>query len=427
MPTDDKMNIDERFKYLRIVRQRYAVADRKKRSQLLDEMEAITGLNRKTLIRRMNGSRVRKGRRKQRGRAYGADVDDALRVIDDVLDHITAERQTPNLVWMADLLAMHGELDLSPQLRDQLGQISISTVQRRLKRIHQDEPRLPRPRPKRRNRVARDIPMRRIPWNEPEPGHFEVDLVHHCGPSSSGEYVHTLQMIDVATAWSERVAVLGRSYRVMKDAFERILGRLPFPVREIHPDNGSEFLNHHLLRYFGQKLKGAKLSRSRPWHKNDNRFVEQKNDTLVRAYLGHERLDTAAQTLALNRLYDMMWLYYNLFQPVMRLMEKTLIPNEEGSYRVRRRFDRAQTPFDRLCALGGIPKKGQERLLRLRETINPRRLKRRIYSGLQDLFELPTAIPGVSEDVFQTLSRPLLEKGEGIPVTLSFDRMTTLR
>ena len=102
---------------------RYVAADRKGRSHLLDEMEALTGLNRKTLIRRMNGSRVLKGRSKERGRTYGAKVDDALRLIDDTLDHITAERQTPNLVWMADLLAMHGEMDLSPQLREQLGQI----------------------------------------------------------------------------------------------------------------------------------------------------------------------------------------------------------------------------------------------------------------------------------------------------------------
>ena len=98
------------------------------------------------------------------------------------------------------------------------------------------------------------------------------------------------------------MAVLGRSHLVMHDAFERIMARLPFAVVEIHPDNGSEFLNYHLLRYFRQKLKGAKFTRSRPWQKNDNRFVEQKNDTLVRAYLGHERLDTVAQTQALNAL-----------------------------------------------------------------------------------------------------------------------------
>jgi hypothetical protein len=408
MPTDDKMNIEERFKYLRIIHRRYAVADRKERGQLLDEMEATTGLNRKTLVRRMNGNRVRKRRCRQRGQTYGADVDDALRVIDDALDHITAERQTPNLVWMADLLAMHGELVLSPQLRQQLAAISVSTVQRRLKRLHQDEPRLPRPRPKRRNRVARDIPMRRIPWNEPEPGHFEVDLVHHCGPSSSGEYVHTLQMIDVATGWSERVAVLGRSYLVMEDAFGRILARLPFPVREIHPDNGSEFLNHHLLRYFGQKIEGIKLSRSRPWHKNDNRFVEQKNHTLVRAYLGHERLDTVAQTHAVNALYQQMWLYYNLFQPVMRLAEKIVVREQGQSSRLRRRFDLAQTPFDRLCAAGGIRKERREELACLREMVNPRQLKREIYDSLDRIFTLPHATPGVSEDVYQTLGAAAL-------------------
>jgi len=122
------------------------------------------------------------------------------------------------------------------------------------------------------------------------PGHFEVDSVHcqscrrhgHCGPSASGEYVHTLQMVDVATGWSERVAVLGRSYQVMRAGFERCLERLPFPVLEIHPDNGSEFFprrgpmgNHHLVRFFRDTVQGVELSRSRPYQKNDNRNVEQ--------------------------------------------------------------------------------------------------------------------------------------------------------
>ena len=132
--------------------------------------------------------------------------------------------------------------------------------------------------------------MKRIPWDEAEPGHFEVDLVHHCGPSASGEYVHTLQMVDVATGWSERVAVLGRSFRVMRVGFQRCLERLPFPVLEIHPDNGSEFLNHHLVRFFRDTVQEVDLSRSRPYHKNDNRNVEQKNSTLVRAYLGYGSL-----------------------------------------------------------------------------------------------------------------------------------------
>jgi len=155
--------------------------------------------------------------------------------------------------------------------------------------------------------------MKRIAWDEQQPGHFEVDLVHHCGPSASGEYVHTIQMIDVATGWSERVAVLGRGYLVMKDGFRRILSRLPFPILELHPDNGSEFFNDHLVRFWKEAIVDLQLSRNRPYQKNDNPFVEQKQSTLVRAPLGYARFDTAAQTMAINQLYDMMWLYYNFF------------------------------------------------------------------------------------------------------------------
>jgi len=154
------------------------------------------------------------------------------------------------------------------------------------------ERKLPRRRAEEANRWRREVPARRIAWDEQEPGHFEMDLVHHCGISASGQYAHTLQMVDVTTGWSERVAVLGRSYLVMQDGFERILARLPFRVKEIHPDNGSEFFNDHMMTFWYGLSHTLQFSRSRPWHKNDNRFIEQKNDTLVRAYLGYRRLDT---------------------------------------------------------------------------------------------------------------------------------------
>ncbi len=123
--------------------------------------------------------------------------------------------------------------------------------------------------------------MKRIPWETSDPGHFEVDLVHHGGESTDGTYVHTLQMIDVATGWSERVAVLGKGQQAMEAGFRRILERLPFAVKELHPDNGTEFFNHHLVRFWGEAITGLTLSRSRPYQKNDNRFVEQKNATGV--------------------------------------------------------------------------------------------------------------------------------------------------
>jgi hypothetical protein len=404
------------------MKKRYVQAERKERGRLLDEMGAVTGLHRKSLIRLMNGNLARKRRLKQRQKSYGPEVDDALRVIAESLDHICAERLTPHLVWMAQHLAAHGEMEVSPQLLEKLEQISISTVRRRLARLRQDQPRLPRKGPDRANRVTRDIPMKRIPWDEPEPGHFEVDLVHHCGPSPSGEYVHTLQMIDVTTGWSERVAVLGRSYLVMEAAFQRILARLPFPVLEVHPDNGSEFLNHHLVRFFRRTVRDIELSRSRPFHKNDNRNVEQKNSTLVRAYLGHDRLDTVEQTQVLNLLYDKMWLYYNLFQPVMHLTEKIIIPVDGQSTRVKRRYDQAQTPFDRLCTTDAISNQVRHRLYALRDQTNPRQLRHEIYHQLDYLFSLPGATPGITQDVYQTLVLPPnLLKGEDSLVTLSFE------
>ena len=115
-------------------------------------------------------------------------------------------------------------------------------------------------------------------------------------------------MIDVATGWSERVAILGRSYRVMEDGFRRIMIRLPFPMQHVHSDNGSEFINDHLLRFWQKQDAPIALSRGRPHHSNDQRFVEQKNSTLIRNYLGYERFDTVVHTQFLNLLYNKMWL-----------------------------------------------------------------------------------------------------------------------
>ncbi len=412
MPEQDAMTIDERRKYLKIMRPRYKRASRRERGALLDEMEQVTSLDRKTLIRLMRGSLERQPRRRQRGRTYGSEVDDALRVIAESYDYICAERLQPNLVVMAQQLATHNELRLSPELLEQLAVISIPTVRRILRRITQDEPHLPRRGPESANQATRDIPMRRIPWDEVQPGHFEVDLVHHCGPDTGGTYVHTLQLVDVATGWSERVAVLGRSYLVMQDAFQRILARVPFPVLELHPDNGSEFFNAHLLKFWGERVSQAMLSRSRPWHKNDNRFVEQKNDSLVRAYFGKQRLDTVAQTRALNALYDKMGPYYNLFQPVMRLAGKEYQTLDDGSLRLRRQFDAARTPFDRLAATPQISQERKDALITLRNTLNPRRLRQEIYADLDALFALPCAAPGVTENVLDTLALPIDDRKE---------------
>jgi hypothetical protein len=423
MSNEDEMTIDERRKYLRKMQKRYRRAPEKERRMLLDEMQEITRLHRKSLIRLINGDLSRKPRTKQRGRTYGLEVHRVLKVISESFDYLCAERLQPNLVWMAEHLAAHGELDISTRLIEQLEKVSISTVRRILKRLDQDQPRLPRKGPEEANRFRRNVPAKRIPWNEQEPGHFEADLVHHCGISASGQYVHTLQIVDVATGWSERVATLGRSYLVMQDGFRRILARLPFPVIEIHPDNDSAFFNAHLAKFWRSAVKDLKQSRSRAWHKNDNRFVEQKNSTLVRAYLGYVRLDTVDQTNLLNQLYDKLWLYYNFFQPVMRLEEKVVVPQENGHRRIRRRYDRAQTPFDRLCATGVLSSEIECQLQALRLAVNPRELRREIYKLIDILHDLPCAVEGRTQDVYQTLLASHDSMGgKDTRVTLSNDR-----
>ena len=421
MSNTDKMTIDERRKYLRLEKPRYKQAGRNEKRRLLDGMEAVTGLNRKTLIRLLNSNLERKPRRRQRGKTYGPTFDDILRIIYQSWDCICAERLTPNLVWMAQHLEAHHELVTTPELLAQLERVSISTVARHLDAIRQDQPRLPRKKPRPRTRRFQEIPMLRLPWDIAQPGHFEADTVHHCGPSASGEYAYTLQMIDVATGWSERRAVLGRSYLVVEDAFLCFLARLPFPVHQIHPDNGGEFLNHHMIRFWDEIVQGVTLSRSRPFHKNDNPRVEQKHATLVRAYLGFDRFDSVAQVLALNTLYDKMWLYYNLFQPVMHLVGKETIRADGKTTRVKRHYDDARTPFDRVCETDAILPAHRQQLEALRDSINPRHLRQQIYDIIETIFMLPGAVPGVTENVHLTLAKNLPRGGDDL-LPLAFNR-----
>jgi len=400
--SEEKMTIDERYKYLKIMHKRYREAGREEKGRLLSEMEAITGLHRKSLIRMMNGYLVRKKREKQRGCQYDFEVEQTLQVISRSMDYPCAERLQPNLGWMADQLVSHGELRINSEIRQQLDKISVSTIKRRLKNMV-IERKLPRRRAEEANRWRREVPARRIAWDEKEPGHFEVDLVHHCGISSSGQYVHTLQMTDVACGWSERVAVFGRSYLTIQDAFERILARLPFRVKEIHPDNGSEFFNDHIMTFWYGISPQLKFSRSRPWQKNDNRFVEQKNDSLVRAYLGYRRLDTVEHSNLLNHLYDLMWLYHNFFQPVMRLKEKVSATSPDHHFRLIRRFDQASTPFDRLCKTAILDQDIQAYLTNLRQLTNPLQLREKIYDLIHVLLNLPEADENIIQNVHQTI------------------------
>ena len=393
MPGDDRMTVDERRRYLKRMHGRYWAQDRKGRSRLLDEMELYTGMHRKSLIRLLRADGLqRHPRRGGRGRAYGADVEYVVRVVWETLDYVCAERLTAGLLGTARHLSRFGELTLTAEMEDKIGRISRSTVERMIRGLPRQNWRLPRAVSEQANRLRAAVPMERLPWSLTEPGYFEVDLVHHSGESAAGDYVYTLQMVDAAIGWSERVALLGRSQVAVETAFRRAKERLPYAIKGLHPDNGSEFFNNHLVRIWGTEITGLRLTRSRPYHKNDNRFVEQKNGTLVRAYLGNYRLDTPGQTERLNALYDRMWVYYNLFQPVFRLADKEIVNGH-----LRRSWDTPATPYQRLCATGALAPADRSRLDDILAGTNPRALRKEIYSRIERLWDEAAAFAAVRQ------------------------------
>ncbi len=228
MPNKD-MSIDHRFEYLKQQYERYHAASREDKGRLLDEMTTYTGMHRKTVIRLMRSEPKRApAKPRYKRRIYGTDVERVIRVIAKALDYPCRERLTPMLPTMADHLGRLGVLEIEAETQELLERISVSTVGRIMTRVRQDEPRLRRRAQNGRvTRIHAQVPIRTIPWYQSMPGHLEADLVQHSGPNPSGEFLYTLQLVDVATGWSELAAVLGKSYRVISDGFNRCLAVSP--------------------------------------------------------------------------------------------------------------------------------------------------------------------------------------------------------
>lgn len=420
MAETDPMTISERRKYIHKIWGRYRDSSKQEKGQLLDEATKVTGLHRKSILRILNGRLSRKPRANNRGKTYGPTVAYAVTKIAKSLDYACAERLKPNLVWMAELLQSHGELRLDDDLKDKLTTISVSTIKRLVKnREHRLDKIAFRKSPSRPNsQLKAKIPIKIIPWETSMPGHFEVDTVHHCGDSSQGIYVHTLQLLDVASGWCEIVPVYGNSFAAIKDGFDYLLARLPFPALEFHPDNGSEFINKLLLKYWKELLPTLDVTRSKPYRKNDNRFVEENNNSLIRAYIGPSRFDSAAQLEALRELEELLWLYHNCFLPCMRLQEKSI--SAEG--KLRRSFDSAQPPLDRLLASELTDKSRLIELFEFRKAVNPLLLHEKIDQSIEKLLALPCLGQLEKVDFYKTrlnVKEP--------SVTLSFELMEVVR
>ena len=389
MSPEEPMTVDERRKYLHKMQSYYRRASRTARSRLLTEMEQVTGLHRKSLIRLLSGDLRRKKRTRQRGPTYTSEARTAIRLCAEALDFPCAERLKPMLSATAQHLARHGRLTLTPEIARQLEQVSVSTVRRIVGPVRQQPTRLASSRrpPRQRSAVSRAVPVSAISAQVASPGYLEGDTVFHNGGVSAGLFAYSLCCSDVYSGWVATRATLGNSGLVMQDAFEALWAVIPFPILEFHSDNGPEFLNGLVFSFLQERQ--VTFTRSRPYRKNDNRFVEENNGSHIRAYVGYARLDSVAQVRTLNALYNLLDLYHNLFQPVMRRQkDKTFT---------------IATPLDRLLAAGVWDDATAQAWRAYRDRIDPCALRTAIADALNALEAAPGAQPGQSEDVRQTL------------------------
>jgi hypothetical protein len=238
--------------------------------------------------------------------------------------------------------------------------------------------------------LKNSIPIRTFAdWQEKRPGFLEADLVAHCGESTEGFYLTTLCTVDVASSWSECAGVWGKGQERVGSAIHRVRQRLPFPLLGLDSDNGSEFINQHLYTYCHRE--GITFTRSRAYKKNDSCHVEQKNWSVVRRLVGYDRYSSRAALETLNRVYDLLRLHVNFFQPVMKLVAKT----RHGA-KVHKVYDQARTPYQRLLEAGALTEAKQHELAAIYHGLNPIILVRQINENLEHLWRLaecPTQLP----------------------------------
>lgn len=332
--------------YLKSIYHRYRHAGRSEKSGILEEFCKICGYNRKYAIWLLNGPLPKAAAGKRtivRSPTYSAAMVRILAKVWESSGYLCSQRLKGALVPWLPWIRQH--FKLSAELERQLLAISSRQMDRRLKPYKRRVKRRVYGTTRPGSLLKHMIPIKTDHWDVSTPGYLEIDLVSHSGASATGEFIHTLDCVDIASCWVERQAVMGKGQFGISHALTEIEQKLPFALLGIDSDNGSEFINNHLLSLCRQRRGGRAIqfTRSRPYKKDDNAHIEQKNWTHVRKLLGWDRYDTAQALQAANRLYENLRIFQNLFQPSMKLQCKI----RKGS-RLIRRYDQPRTPFDRV-------------------------------------------------------------------------------
>lgn len=378
-----RMDMRSREQYLKALLGRYLRARKRGKSTLLDEYCRNTDMARKSVLRKISG--LLKGNaspRKPRRPVYGRLVRVALETLWEIFDRPCGQRLKPLVEEEVVRLRALGELKVDEKTARQLRRVSPATIDRLLTAKKTEWIAQRRYGRAGGNLIAKKIPLKMTDWDLSQVGFLEMDLVLHCGASVAGEYAHSLSALEIGSAWWEGEAVMGRAQERIFKAIKQIRSRTPFSWRGIDSDNDNAFINDQLYRY--TQSEGLGFTRSRPYHKNDNAYIEQKNFTHVRRPLGYLRYDTTAELDLINDLYrNELRLYKNFFQPVMRLERK-----ERVDGKTRKRYAKPKTPYRILRESGQLPPEALKKLDELYRSLNPADLKRRIDKKLKSLFTL---------------------------------------
>src|ERR1022692_2990993 len=350
------------------VRGRYSTSEPSVKREILREFSAITGYHRKSAIRILNGNGgdSEAAAPRQRHRLYDDAVRGALIVLWEASDRVCGKRLRALLPILLPALERNGHLHLAEPMRQKILAMSASTIDRLLR-----EPRSATRLKKARRAMPaarRRVPVRTFAdWNEPPPGSMEMDCVAHCGDVNRGSYVNSLVLTDIASGWTECAPLVVRESGLLIEALERIRIGLPFALRALDVDNGSEFVNEAMIQYCLRN--GIELTRSRPYRKNDQAWIEQKNGAIVRKHLGYRRFEGIAAAQLLARLYGASRLFENFFQPSFKLAEK----HRQGA-RVTKRYHPPQTPCERLLQAETLSEPIKRKLREVEIALDPLQL-----------------------------------------------------
>jgi len=285
-------------------------------------------------------------------------------------------------LWLPSYVKEFGPLPL--EVLKALHQISAATLDRLLAPTRVKYRGRGRATTKPGTLLKKQIPIKTNQWDETKPGFLEADTIAHCGESLLGQFAYTIDTVDIATGWTEQRAVWGKGEEEVLQQIQDIEDSLPFPLLGFDCDNGSEFLNWHLIRHFHQRNRPVQFTRSRPYHKDDNAHVEQKNWTHVRQWFGYHRLDKRLLVGLMNDLYSQEWqLYHNFFLPSVKLVEKKLVDGK-----TIKRYDRPKTPYQRVVESPYVSASVKRSLRGQFETLNPFRLRKIMENKLATIFKI---------------------------------------